>query len=56
MKTLCDLDKKEIEKQLPAIMALVNRPAYICKKCARAANQKELVCKAARIPVAGKRG
>jgi hypothetical protein len=56
MKTLCDLDKKEIEKQLPAIMALVNRPAYICKKCARAANQKELVCKPARIPAAGKGG
>jgi len=51
MKTLCDLDKKEIEKNLPEIMAMVNRPGYVCRKCARAANKKEHICKPVRIAI-----
>jgi hypothetical protein len=49
MKTLCDLDKKEIEKNLSLMMKMVDRPAYICKKCARAANTKDLLCKPVKI-------
>ena len=44
-KTLCDLDKKEIEKKLPEISKIVLNPNYICRKCARAAQQKEYLCK-----------
>lgn len=51
MKTLCDLDKKEIEKRLPEIMGMVCRPLYLCRKCARAANKKEHVCKPLKIVV-----
>lgn len=49
MKTLCDLDKKEIEKNLREIMKIVNRPEYVCRKCARAANKEEHICKPVRI-------
>ena len=49
MKTLCDLDKKELEKRLPEIMRMVDRPRYICRKCARAANDKDRLCRPRKI-------
>ena len=45
MECLCDLDKKKIEKQLEKIKLMVNQPRWICRKCARAANKEEFVCK-----------
>ncbi len=51
MKCLCDLNKKEIEKDINLIMALVNKPRYVCGKCARAANEKKLVCKPVKIKI-----
>ena len=50
MKTLCELEKKDLEKNLVEIAKLVNKPKYICGRCARAANDKDLVCKPAKIP------
>jgi hypothetical protein len=44
-KTLCELDKKYIEKKLSSITKLVLDPNYICIKCARVAQQKEYLCK-----------
>ena len=44
-KTLCDLDKKDIEKKLNQISNIVSEPKYICCKCARAAKKKEYLCK-----------
>jgi len=49
MKTLCDLDKKKIEKSLNEIVVMVNHPKYICKKYDRAANKKDFVCKPVEI-------
>lgn len=49
MKCLCDLDKKEIEKKLERIKQMVNAPKYVCRKCARAANKEDYVCKPVRI-------
>jgi len=49
IKSLCDLDKKEIEKNLIEIIPLVIKPKYICTKCARVANSEDLLCKAVKI-------
>jgi hypothetical protein len=48
---LCDWDKKDIEKRLHVVMSMVHRPKYVCRKCARAANEKEYVCKPVEIVV-----
>jgi len=48
-KTLCDLDKKDIEKRLDQISRIVSEPQYICRKCARAAKRKEYLCKPQKI-------
>jgi hypothetical protein len=44
-KTLCDLDRKDIEKSFKTIVKMVDSPKYLCIKCARAANKKEYICK-----------
>lgn len=43
-KHLCKLNKKEVEDNLKKIALLVNNPAFICSKCARVANEDELLC------------
>jgi hypothetical protein len=48
-KTLCDLDKQDIEKKLDEIAKIVTDPKYLCRKCARASNKKEYLCKPQRI-------
>ena len=48
-KTLCDLDKKDIEKKFSEITKIVSDPTFICRKCARASNKKEYLCKPQRI-------
>ena len=49
MKSLCDLTKKEIEIDIENIKAMVNKPKYICIKCARAVNEKSFACKPVKI-------
>ncbi len=49
MDCLCDLDKKYIEGKLEKVMRLVDDPRYLCRACARAANEKDLVCKPVKI-------
>jgi len=44
-KSFCDLSKDEIAEKLDEIISLVNKPKYICRKCARAANEKTHLCK-----------
>ena len=51
MKSLCDLNKKEIENDIENIMAMVNKPKFVCLKCARAVNEKKFVCKPVKIKV-----
>ena len=45
MKNLCKLDSKEIENNLKEISKLVEKPKYICKRCARVSNDKKFLCK-----------
>jgi len=47
--TLCDLDKKDIEKRFAEIIAIIINPKYMCRKCARASNKKDYLCKPQRI-------
>jgi hypothetical protein len=49
-KTLCEIFKKDMSKdELRKYVSLLNSPKYICKKCGRAANEKERVCKVVKI-------
>jgi hypothetical protein len=44
-KTFCDLNKDYISKNLDEMMELTSNPKYICRKCARAANDDTHLCK-----------
>ena len=46
MKTLCDLKRDDLEKDFSKIVNIVSQPRFICKKCARVANEKQYLCKA----------
>jgi hypothetical protein len=48
-KSICDWDKKDIEKNLKEIAAQFMKPKYICRKCARVARDERLLCKAVKI-------
>ncbi len=49
MKTICDFDSDDITKNIDKIMKLVDKPKYVCNKCARAANDEDRVCKPVKI-------
>jgi hypothetical protein len=40
VKTLCEWSEKDIAKKLGELGALVARPRYVCRHCARAAAKK----------------
>ena len=40
-KTLCSLDKDEIEDNIDEIAKIVSGARYICRKCARVARKKK---------------
>ncbi len=44
-KTLCDYAKRDLEKYSEKLRDGA-APEYLCKKCARVAHQKKLLCKA----------
>ncbi len=50
-KCLCSMKKEDIEKRINDIMKMVNTPKYVFKKCARAANEKEFICKPIEINI-----
>jgi len=45
MKTLCDLKKDYIEENISEVIKLVDKPKYVCRKCLRSVNEKDMVCK-----------
>ena len=48
-KTLCEWEKNEIEKKSAELIKLITDAKYYCKKCARSANDKEVLCKPKKI-------
>lgn len=48
-KTFCDLTKDYIAKHLDEIILLIDKPKFICRKCARAANESTHLCKPVKI-------
>ncbi|MFZ4524579.1 MAG: hypothetical protein ACOYOE_03285 [Chlorobium sp.] len=48
-KTLCKLDKHDMEESLDTIVKLVAKPHYLCDKCARVAKKKKYLCKPVKI-------
>lgn len=48
-KKLCKWSKKRIEKHMSELREQLETPAYVCVKCARAANEKKLLCKPIQI-------
>jgi hypothetical protein len=52
IKKLCDLGKKEIEKNLPQIAEIVKYPEYICRDCCRVSGSKKNLCKPTNLPEA----
>ncbi|HJO92091.1 MAG TPA: hypothetical protein QF753_01715 [Victivallales bacterium] len=45
MKNLCKLNSDYIKENIDELKELVKKPRYICKKCARASKDKNLLCK-----------
>jgi hypothetical protein len=48
-KTLCDWQRKDIEKDVALLISLVSQPKYVCKKCARVANSEDVLCKSYKL-------
>jgi len=44
IKSLCKLDKKDVESSFKEIILLVDKPNCICTKCARVANEESVLC------------
>jgi hypothetical protein len=49
IKTLCELEKKDIDKNIGDLIRFVNDPKYICRKCARVAIKENILCKPIKI-------
>jgi len=48
-KTLCKLDKHDIEDNMGNIETLVSEPKYLCLKCARVSTKKKYLCSPIKI-------
>jgi hypothetical protein len=48
-KTLCKLDKHDIEENMDNITSLVSEPKYLCLKCARVSTKKRYLCSPIKI-------
>lgn len=44
-KALCKWDKESIKDKIDEIKTIVKEPGFVCKRCARVANDKEYLCK-----------
>lgn len=48
-KCLCKYSKKDISENLDFFISAVLAPRFICTKCARSSNKKEMLCHASKI-------
>jgi hypothetical protein len=48
-ETLCKWDKDQIKKDWDELVAIVQSPTHICKRCCRAVSDKDRVCKPEKI-------
>jgi hypothetical protein len=48
-ESICKWHKKDIEKNLQALIKLVNKPRFVCGNCGRSANSKKNLCKPIQI-------
>jgi hypothetical protein len=48
-ETLCKWDKDTIKENWDQLIKLVREPEYVCKRCGRAVNDKDRVCKGEKI-------
>lgn len=46
IKKLCALKKTDLEQRPKKLLKIVEKPKYICEKCARVAKEKTHLCKA----------
>ncbi len=46
-KSLCKWRRNEIATDLSALRRLVKEPTFVCMKCARVANDKDVLCSGA---------
>lgn len=44
MKELCKLKKNELDINFKKIVKIVQKPKFICEKCARVAKDKKYLC------------
>jgi hypothetical protein len=49
MKKLCKWKKKRIQKRRHELLEMLAEPTWMCRKCARAADTAERLCKPAPI-------
>ncbi|MCX7869227.1 MAG: hypothetical protein N2322_04675, partial [Terrimicrobiaceae bacterium] len=49
-KTLCEWKPREIEKKREKLAVLISRPAFYCRKCARAASKAKVLCRPRKLP------
>ncbi len=52
-KTLCDWSKKDLERHADQLYELTHQPTHFCRKCARVANCKRVLCKGSTFAAAG---
>lgn len=50
-KSLCKLNKKEVEANIDELISMVNKPEFICCKCARVAIKESNLCNPKSISV-----
>lgn len=49
-RTLCEWDKRDIERDLQRLAGVIGTPRFVCRKCARSAEDPRFLCKPIKLP------